>query len=270
MGNIFDTLLIHPILNVLVAIYQLLSVFQIPSALGFAIILLTVVIRVILYPVISAQMRTSKKMQNVAPHISKVKEKHKGDAQRIQKETMLLYQEHGVNPAAGCIPLIIQLPVIWALYGVLQNIVKYTTVKPINDALYFDFLKLTTLWDTHFFGLPLFKSPSQLLESMGFLIFLVPIITGVFQYFQTKILMPPPATDNKKEVNKKPKGTAEDFAASFQKQSLYLFPVMIGFFSYTLPIGLSLYWNTFSLFGIIQQQIMDRSHKETKVIVRKK
>lgn len=265
MGNLFNTILIHPILNVLVAIYQLLSWLHVPSPLGFAIILLTVLVRVILYPVISAQMKTSKKMQAVAPHLAKVKEKHKGDSQKIQQETMKLYQEHGVNPAAGCLPLLIQLPVIWALYGVLQNIVKYTSIKPINDALYFDVLKLHTLWDIHFLGLPLTKSPSHLLASVGFLIFLIPVITGILQYFQSKILLQtaPVVKDEKAKKNeKKENSSAEDFAASFQKQSLYLFPIMIGFFSYSLPLGLSLYWNTFSVFGIIQQQLMGRGSKD--------
>ena len=273
MGDLFNTLFIHPILNVLVAIYQLLSFIGIPSSLGFAIIFLTILIRLILYPVIAAQMRTSKRMQQLAPHLSKVKEKHKGNAQMIQKETMKLYQEHGVNPAAGCVPLLIQLPVIWALYAVLQNIVKYTNVNQINEALYFDFLKLQTLWDTHLFGLPLFQSPSQLFDSLGIFVFLVPLITGILQYYQTKVLMPPPAPavveKKKKDKDGKSESSAEDFAAAFQKQSLYIFPLMIAFFSYTLPIGLSLYWNTFSIFGIIQQQIMERSSKDEASIKKK-
>jgi YidC/Oxa1 family membrane protein insertase len=208
-------------------------------------------------------------MQTLTPHLQKVKEKHKGDAQKIQQETMKLYQEHGVNPAAGCVPLLIQLPVIWALYGVLQNIVKYTSIKPINDALYFDFLKLHT-WDPHFFsffGLDISKSPSKLIATVGVLIMLVPIVTGILQYFQSKILLPQAApTPLKKDAGKKEGGSAEDFAAAFQKQSLYLFPIMIGFFSYSLPIGLSLYWNTFSIFGIIQQQLLDRAHKKEALI----
>ena len=71
--------------------------------------------------------------------------------------------------------------------------------------------------------------------------------------------MPPPAP----KTDKKERGAAEDFAAAFQTQSLYLFPLMIGFFSWTLPIGLSLYWNTFSIFGIIQQRQLDKAHKTT-------
>lgn len=212
-------------------------------------------------------MRTSKKMQAITPHLSAVKEKHKGDAQRIQQETMKLYKEHGVNPAAGCLPMVIQLPIIWGLYGVLQNIVKYTNIKQINDALYFDFLKLHTLWDIHFFGLPLTKSPSKLLATVGVLILLVPVITAILQYLQSKALMPsiapkqPAKEKGKAALTKKDsKDSAQDFAAAFQTQSLYLFPIMIGFFSWSLPLGLSLYWNTFSIFGIIQQQRLQKAN----------
>lgn len=264
--EIFNVILIQPIFNVLVAIYQLLMLFHIPYALGFAIILLTVIVRAILYPFISAQMKTSKKMQDIAPHLSKVKEKHKGDSARIQEETMKLYKEFGVNPAAGCLPLLVQLPIIWGLYAVLQGIVHYTTVDQINKFIYFDALKLTEMWDVNFFGIPLTHSPSQLMTSMGYMILLVPVITAALQYFQSKAMLPIPAAGEKPK-EKKQSGTAEDFAASFQKQSLYIFPIMIGFFSYTLPVGLSLYWNTFSIFGIIQQQRITKAHNSAKKVL---
>src|SRR5882762_10091760 len=110
---LFNTLLVTPIENILVALYQLLHVLHIPYALGFAIIGLTIIVRFILYPLTHSQLKTSKKMQAITPHINKLKEKHKGDAKTLQAETMKLYKEHGVNPLAGCLPIIIQLPLIW-------------------------------------------------------------------------------------------------------------------------------------------------------------
>src|SRR4030042_5541208 len=109
--NIFDQLIVDPIINILLLIYQVLFTLGVPYALGFSIIVLTVIIRFILYPLTTAQLKASKKMQEVAPHISKLKEKHKGDAKMLQAETMRLYKEFGVNPMAGCLPLLIQLPV---------------------------------------------------------------------------------------------------------------------------------------------------------------
>lgn len=252
--NIFDTLVLYPITNILLLSYQILSSLNFPYALGFAIILLTIIIRIILYPLTGAQLRASKKMLDLNPHLKSLKEKHKGDAKTLQSETMRLYKEHGVNPAAGCLPVLIQLPVIWGLYSVLIKIINLGagTVAEVNKIAYFDFLKISEIWDTSFFGIPLAQNPSHLITTVGPLIFLVPILTGAFQFIQSKMMLPAVlATDKKIEVKKDKKD--DDFASAFQKQSLYIFPIMIGFFSYTFPIGLSLYWNTFTIFGIIQQ-----------------
>ncbi len=244
---IFHTVIINPIINVLVAIYHLLVLAHIPSPLGFSIIGLTIVIRLILYPLISAQLRASKKMQAIAPHLSDLKQKHKGDSKRIQAETMKLYKEHGVNPAAGCLPTLIQLPVIWGLYNVLNSIVKLHPDKLVNyiNGIVISPLKLNQAWDTSFFGIPLGHSPSQLMKTLGVAVILIPVVTGALQFLQSKMIFAPkPGVKGKKN---------DDFASAFQSQSTYIFPVMIAFFSFSLPLGLSLYWNTFTVFGIIQQ-----------------
>lgn len=262
MGDFFNLVFIHPIINVLVAIYSVFSFIHLPYALGFSIIGLTIVIRFILYPFTTSQLKASLKMQTIAPHLSRLKEKHKGDSKKIQEETMKLYKEHGVNPAAGCLPVIIQMPIIWALYSVLQqhilNLKPSLVVSEINKIVYFDFLKLHNAWDPSFFGLPLGGLPSGLMSSVGPLILLVPILTGVLQFIYSKMMVPAKTgvTVIEKNIEKKAqidKKDASDFATAFQTQAMFIFPVMIGFFSFGFPIGLSLYWNTFTVFGIIQQ-----------------
>src|SRR4030066_1302795 len=124
IGYFFNLILVWPITTVLIAIYKSLVFIHVPYALGFSIIILTVIIRLLLYPLISSQLKASKKMQEIAPHISKLRDRHKGDAKTLQQETMRLYKEHGVNPAAGCLPILIQIPIIWGLYSVLNHIVK--------------------------------------------------------------------------------------------------------------------------------------------------
>lgn len=253
--NIFDTLIVYPITNILLLIYQAVSLINLPFALGFSIIVLTIIIRLILYPLTGAQIRASKKMQDLNPHLKNLKEKHKNDAKTLQAETMRLYKEHGVNPAAGCLPVLIQLPVIWGLYSVLIKIINLgsNTVVEVNKIAYFDFLKISKIWDTNFFGIPLGQNPSHLISTIGPLILLVPLLTAVFQFIQSKMLITAPVKEIKKGKEEK---KSEDFATAFQTQSLYIFPIMIGFFSYTFPIGLSLYWNTFTIFGIIQQYLI--------------
>lgn len=260
MIEIFNFILVNPIINILVAVYKFLLILHIPFPLGFSIIGLTIIIRLILYPLTHSQLKASKKMQDLSPHLSNLKDKHKGDAKKLQAETMRLYKEHGVNPAAGCLPLIIQIPVIWGLYSVLDKVVKLNSVdllKYVNGVV-LPPLKLTSAWDTYFFGIPLGDNPAKLISIMP-LIILVPVLTAVFQFMQSKMMMPAKdkvkniAPINKENLPAGKAGKKDDFASVFQSQSLFIFPIMIGFFSYGFPIGLSLYWNTFSVFGIIQQ-----------------
>lgn len=235
-----------PILYPLVGIYRFFELLNIPHPLTFSIVALTVFIRFLLYPLITSQIKSTQNMQKLAPELSRIKEIHKGDNKMIQQETMRLYKEHGINPAAGCLPLLIQLPVIFILYSVLLDLVKspaLVTAK-INEAIKVDALNLSTPIDQSFFFFPLGESPAKAFSDFGVLIFLIPLITGFLQFIQSKMMFP-----KKKEGEVK----KDDFASVFQTQTIYIFPVMIAVFSYTLPIGLSLYWNTFTLFGIIQQ-----------------
>ncbi|MBI2025873.1 MAG: YidC/Oxa1 family membrane protein insertase [Candidatus Levybacteria bacterium] len=251
----FDAIVVNPLLNILLLSYKVLSTFAIPFALGFSIIVLTIIIRLVLYPLTTAQLKASKKMQDIAPHVSRLKEKHKGDAKTLQAETMKLYKEFGVNPAAGCLPVLIQLPVIWGLYSVLIKVINLggNAISEVNKLAYSDFLKLDRPWDVYFFGIPLAQNPGQLISSIGPAVLLVPLLTGIFQFIQSKMMMTSSPHKNDKQIEVKDKKKNEDFASAFATQSLYIFPVMIGFLSYTFPIGLSLYWNTFTIFGIIQQ-----------------
>lgn len=255
MGDIFNILFVFPITNVLVLFYKLFLSFGIPYALGFSIIALTIFIRLLLAPFVSAQIKSAAKMQKIAPHMSALREKHKNDNKKQQEELLKLYKEHGVNPASGCLPVLIQLPVVWSLYRVLTQIVSIQStaaLAKINAILYAPFLKIDKVWDTYFFGLSLSSTPAKLMASNP-LILLVPVATGVFQLIFSAMMLPKeekkPQVGGLQEKEKK----QDDFQSVFQTQSLFIFPIMIGFFSQSLPIGLSLYWNTFTLFGILQQ-----------------
>ena len=250
MLEIFNTLFTNPIINLLVGLYQLLVSIGAPYAFGFAVILLTVLIRLILYPLTAAQIKSAHQMQKIAPLMKNVREKYKDDKKRQQGEMMRIYKEHKINPAAGCLPLLIQIPIIWSLYHVLTIAVGINSadgLSNINKVLYFDFLNLASAWDTMFFGMSLAATPSKLWASAPYLI-LVPILTGALQFVLSKMMM--------SEIPQVPGTKEDDFQTAFQKQSLLIFPVMIGFFAFTLPLGLSLYWNTFTVFGILQQYLL--------------
>lgn len=261
MFEIFNLLLIHPIANLLVAIYTLLHSLGIPFAFGFSIIVMTVVIRLLIYPLTASQLRASHKMQKVSPHLARLKEKHKGDVKGLQQATMDLYKEHGVNPASGCLLALVQLPILLALYSVFQNLI---TKKPaelvtyINNIVYFPALRLKEAWDMHFFGLPLHDTPEQLFKALGILILLIPVVTAILQFFQSKMMF---AAQPKTETDPKAKSTEGDFAKAMQTQTLYFLPLMLAYASWKFALGLSLYWNTFAIFGMIQQSIIQREQK---------
>ena len=206
-----------------------------------------------MYPLTTAQINTSQEMIKLQPLMNKLKEKYKKDPKRLQQEQMALFKEHGVNPTAGCLPSIIQIVIL--VFGFYPAILKIVDLKPketismINHIAYFDFLKLNHIWDTNFFGIPLGATPAGLMKSMAIVAILIPVITAVLQFIQTKMMMPEASAQ--KEI--KPKSDAPDFSQVFQKQMLYMMPLIIGFVSFQFAIGLSLYWNTFTVFGIIQQ-----------------
>jgi YidC/Oxa1 family membrane protein insertase len=247
MFEFFNIILIKPIFNILVAIYQLLLAVNIPYALGFAIIALTVLVRLIIHPSMQKGMKQQKKMQELAPHIAKIKEKHKGDIQRQNMAQAELFKEHGVNPLSGCLPLLLQFPLIIGLFQALTLISQSNSLDKINNQLYSFLPRLTNIWDTDFFGFPLDKSPNQFFSTMAVAVVLLVVVSALLQYVQAKMIAPIP-TDAVEKKSDKP-----DMASMIQSNMMLFLPVIVGISAYTLPVGVSLYWNTFSIFAIIQQ-----------------
>jgi YidC/Oxa1 family membrane protein insertase len=253
---IFNTVLIYPLINIVLAIYHALTSFHIPGALGFSIILSTALIRLILYPFTASQLKFSKKMQEMQPHLNRAKQKYKDDPKRSQLEQMAIYKEFGVNPAAGCLPFIVQIVLLLGFYNAIFKVIALKpkeTISVINKIAYFDFLKLHQAWNTNFFGIPLIKSPGDLIHSIGFIIILIPALTVLLQLIQSKMMVPakPPLDPAAAKAKKNP--ADPDFSKLMQSQMLFMTPFIIGFVSYRFALGLSLYWNTFTIFGIIQQ-----------------
>jgi YidC/Oxa1 family membrane protein insertase len=273
--NIWNQFLIWPIMNILVFFYRVLESFRIPGALGFAVILMTVAIRLVLYPLMHAQLKSARKMSKLKPHMDALSKKHKGDKAALQKAQLDLYREHGVNPAAGCLPLLIQMPVLIALYNVFYQVLGngnlQKVITDINAIVYHPFLKLSTL-DLTFFGVNLGVKPSEW-QSAGVWLLSIPLITAGLQWYQTKLMMPAAVPDGKPDTvshkqqkpntSKKDKENPEkssdvDQAAEMQKQMAIISPLMFGFFAFQFPLGLALYWNVFGLFGIMQQLAVNR------------
>lgn len=258
-NNFFDAILVIPILNILMVFYRVLQVLRVPGALGLSVVALTVVIRLILHPLTVTQLKSTHKLGKLKPELDKISTQYKDDKQRLHQEQLKLYQQAGINPAAGCLPLLIQMPILIALYNLFNqllsngNLIK--VVESINNAVYFPILKIQTL-DLSFFGLNLAYKPSDW-QKWGWWLLLVPVATALLQYWQTKMMMPSAQKTKNKEKKE------DDMGAAMQKQMSIMMPLMIGYFAYSFPFGLSLYWNTFTIFAIIQQHNLNKKLNQT-------
>jgi len=264
-ANLWNQLLVWPITNILIGFYKLCEWAHIPGPLGFAIIFMTIAIRLLLYPLMHKQLSSAKKMNDLKPHLDALSVKHKDDKTALSQAQMALYKEHGVNPMEGCLTTIIQFPILIALYNVFYSLLGSTDIQAfagtINKILYFPFLHLTTL-DTSFFGMNIMTKPSEW-QTQGWWLLAIPVITGLLQFVQSKLMMPQkqPSAVSVQPSDKKSKDLAvankepekKDDMMEMQKQMMLMMPIMFGFFAYGLPVGLALYWNVFGLFGIIQQ-----------------
>lgn len=250
---------VWPIINLLMVFYKAFELAHIPGPLGFAVIALTIAIRLILYPLTQAQLRSAKQMAALKPHLDALTTKHKDNKSGLQQAQMDLYKQHGVNPAAGCVPLLIQMPVLIALYNVfyqvLQNGNMEKLVSDINTVVYLPALHIQS-FDLSFFGVSLGLKPSSW-QSHGWWLLAIPVLTAALQFWQSKLMMPSSAKPAVVKAISKNDGKIDepkvDTAAEMQKQMMLITPIMFGMFAFQFPLGLSLYWNVFGLFGIMQQ-----------------
>lgn len=205
--------------------------------LGLTIIFIAVFSRVIFYPFIKQQTHYSKKMHELQPHLSALKNRHKNDQQAFAKAQMELFKQHGINPLMGCLPAIVQIIVLFGLLGAMNKI-------------------LTMDLNTHFFIWDLAKPDAYKVANIpfqipGFLVFLA----ALTQFIQTKMMLPsPPAI--RKEDKPSEKKEKESFSTEFaqaQSSMVWMFPLMFLFFGTLWPSGLALYWSASSVLAIVQQ-----------------
>ncbi|MCL5795249.1 MAG: YidC/Oxa1 family membrane protein insertase [Patescibacteria group bacterium] len=239
MKSFIKTILYQPLLNLLIFIVWLIPGHNV----GIAIIVLTLLIRLILLPSSNKATEAQKKIQEIQPELDKIKEKYKNDQQAQAKATMEFYQVNKINPLSSCLPLLIQFPILIVLYYVF----RYGLDTSHFDLLY-SFVPRPEFMNTNFFGINI-TQPNIYLA----------ILTGLAQFWQSKQLMP-----------KKSTVTTSDKSGQFQKiltsQMTYIMPLFTVFIAMALPAALSLYWTVTSLFSVAQQYyVLKRPSKPEKV-----
>ncbi len=229
---IFNVFLYKPLFNGLIFLYNILP----GHDFGIAIIILTAIIRLFFYPLFQKQMKAQKEMTLLQPKIKDVQKKYQNDKEKQAQAVMELYKEYKVNPFSGCLPMLIQLPILIAFFQVLR-----TGLDPERlNGLYW-FVENPGLIDPMFLGLiDLAKSSAPLA-----------VLAGIAQFIQSKMTLP--ATNLQK-------GLRSDFAGLMSTQMIYFMPVLTVMIAWQLPAGLPLYWLVLTIFGIIQQYFMNKNN----------
>ena len=246
--------LAQPLAPVLAAFYALMSSY------GLAIILLTLSVRVLLLPLSIKSTRSMREMQVIQPEIKRLQKKYKGDRQKLNTEMMALYKEHGVNPFGGCLPLLLQMPVFFALFYLIRDPLNYLAS---NVSLATD-LEEKALSVHNFLGIRLDCSPVQAFQgdpssvaaiettctSGGVLnaapYFLMILVMGASTYYQQRQMMAK-------------RGAATDPQQQQMQMVAKVMPLLLLVFGVSFPAGVVLYWLTTNLWTIVQQRIMLRA-----------
>jgi YidC/Oxa1 family membrane protein insertase len=271
--KIFEVILIAPIVNLLMLFYKLFSLIGLPGTLGFAIIAVTALTRLAINPFMKKQIEQSAKMQQLQPKLAKLQQKYKKDPAKLQQAQMALYKENKINPGSGCLIFLIQMPLFIGLYNALIRVVsnsgELANLKNINNLLYSPVLKTEGL-NLSFLHLNLTKTPAEW-QVLGWWYLLIPVITGGLQlaqaYLSGRISQPIKKSKVAPTKKNQKKGKSDDPLAmqqAMQKQMLFIFPLMIGWFSFRFPVGLALYWNVFNIFGIWQYWQQAKAINPTK------
>ncbi|MEA2021055.1 MAG: YidC/Oxa1 family membrane protein insertase [Candidatus Caldatribacteriota bacterium] len=230
----------------------LIMLYGITYNYGLAIIILTILIRVILYPLMQKQMVSMREMQKIQPLMKAIQSKYKNDKERLNKELMALYKVHKVNPMSGCLPLLIQMPILILLFQTLR---KFEYLDPSGN-ISGGFLWITNQVEVMVENVPTIvaglAAPEQLIHLPGNGIFgiqalgIMPFLIAGSMWYQQKMTTAGSGAASG--------GSAEQT----QKMMTIMMPLMIGFMSFTLPSGLTLYWLTSTLLGIGQQYLINK------------
>jgi YidC/Oxa1 family membrane protein insertase len=228
IGDLWREIIIRPMLNVLVVLYSICF-----NNMGIAIILFTVIVRLVTLPLTIKQLRQMRAMSNLQPRMKEIQDRYGRDRARVSQETMRLYREAGVSPV-GCLgPLIIQMPILFGLFRVLiQTLFSRPDHMVALSEKFYAWIPVVPIYavaplQSNFLWLDLAEpDPTSII---------IPLLVFVSTWVQQKLTMTP-STDPRQSTN--------------QVMMLWLMPLMIAFFSFTLPSGLSLYWIVSNLIGI--------------------
>lgn len=237
----WDLLILNPMVNVLIWFYGLLG-----NSYVLAILIFTLLTRLILFPLTWQQQKSTAAMQELQPKLKTVQDKYKNDPEKLQRETMALYREAGVNPLGGCLPTLIQFPILIGLYQAITQSLAASPLQLIDLSrhlyhpvpAWLSWLPNATSLiplNNHFFWLNLAKPDPY---------YIMPVLVVVTTWLQNKLLTPP---------------SADPQQATMSRTMQFTMPLFIGYISLTFPSGLSIYWILGNVIGFVQYMAMGRA-----------
>ena len=239
MSQIFTVVFYQPILNLLVFLYNIVPGHDI----GLAIIIMTVVIKLILLPLSKQSIKSQKALQEIQPKIDEIKKMYADKKEEQGRAMMELYKKEKVNPFSSCLPLLIQLPFLWAVFRVFRAGLSGQSLD-----LVYSFIYRPEVIDTISLGFINLAKPNVILA----------ILAGLAQFWQAKMM-----TTKKPEV--KSEGSKdESMMAAMNKQMLYMMPALTVFIGLSFPGGLALYWLVTTVLTALQQLYVFKKNKHEK------
>lgn len=269
-------------------------IYQLVDNYGLAIILFSILMKLLIFPLNVKQQKSMEEIRKIQPELTKLNQKYKNDKEKLQKETMKLYEKHNVNPTAGCLPMLIQFPIISALYRVINQPMTYImglgteAIVKVVEALKLDIdvsvknvlmtkeieianeltpeviKKLGDILpekvmaiDFNFFGIDLAAKP-QLTELN--ILWIIPILAVVTTFLTSKI-----STWTQPNTS-----SGDDAAASMSKSTMAIMPLMTGYFCFVMPSGVGLYWIINNVLSIAQQMWFNRNMLMKKISSKRK
>ncbi len=251
---IFQTMLV-----ILLAVYTFLENVGVPAAIGWAIVVLTLLVRALVIPLVRKQLVSQRRMQLLQPEVKEIQKRYKGDSMKARVAQQELFKERGINPLSGCFPLLLQMPLLFIMYSVIQNgLTNYdpramlsvggvelihlvckngagtaivNTAKPCIDTI----IPLLSGIDV--------SKPSTLFAVFGFGISILAVASALLQLVQSRMMIPPSTGD-------------DDPNTKIQRQTMLFLPLISIAYGGFLPAGLFIYWITATIFGIVQQYLI--------------
>jgi YidC/Oxa1 family membrane protein insertase len=248
---------------IMVGVYEFLYNLGVPGAIAWAIVALTLVVRAVLIPLYRKQLVSQRRMQLLQPELKEIQRRFKGDSMKVRLAQQELMRERGVNALAGCLPLLLQLPLLFIMYSVIQNgltnvdpsamlTVLGTQVVPLtctnlDPATGLPSAALGPCIETviPFFGMSIDVSqPSTIFAVAGFGISILAIVSALLQLVQSRMMLPPADPTN------------DDPNVRIQRQMMLFLPIISVVYGGFLPAGLFIYWIVATIFSIIQQYLI--------------